>query len=233
MGIRFRKSINLGKHFRINLSSKGIGYSYGVKGYRHTVSADGKEKITTSIPGTGISNTKYISKKIPDKQNSETVYWNDETNESTEEQYMRVKANASLYAILSVIFIISGIASYLFLLPTIYILVFGITGIIFALNSIQKRKKCKILELQIENEFKQLIKLDVASENETADETYDKIEDEKADLDNVSEPIQEQTDLTDKQVDRYSVNEKIFDDVMRRTRERIAKQQKEKNNENS
>ena len=55
MGFRFRKSINVGKHFRINLSKKGIGYSYGVKGYRHTVSADGKEKDTFTIPGTGIS----------------------------------------------------------------------------------------------------------------------------------------------------------------------------------
>lgn len=61
--MRFRKSINFGKHFRINLSSKGIGYSYGVKGYRHTVSADGKEKITTSIPKTGISNVEDVKQK--------------------------------------------------------------------------------------------------------------------------------------------------------------------------
>lgn len=57
MGFRFRKSINIGKHFRLNISSKGIGYSYGVKGMRHTVSADGKHKTTYSIPGTGISYT--------------------------------------------------------------------------------------------------------------------------------------------------------------------------------
>lgn len=63
MGLRFRKSINLGKHFRINLSSKGIGYSYGTKGYRHTVSADGKERITTSIPGTGLSNVETVTNK--------------------------------------------------------------------------------------------------------------------------------------------------------------------------
>lgn len=60
MGFRFRKSINFGKHFRVNLSSKGIGYSYGVKGYRHTVGADGKERITTSIPGTGISHVENV-----------------------------------------------------------------------------------------------------------------------------------------------------------------------------
>lgn len=55
MGFRFRKSINLGKNFRINISKKGIGYSYGIKGIRHSVSPDGKEKTTYSIPGTGIS----------------------------------------------------------------------------------------------------------------------------------------------------------------------------------
>lgn len=30
MGWRFRKSINLGLGFRINLSKSGIGYSWGV-----------------------------------------------------------------------------------------------------------------------------------------------------------------------------------------------------------
>lgn len=57
MGFRFRKSINLGKHFRINLSKNGVGYSYGVKGYRRTISADGKKKDTYTLPGTGISYT--------------------------------------------------------------------------------------------------------------------------------------------------------------------------------
>lgn len=30
MGFRYRKSINLGREFRINLSKSGIGYSWGV-----------------------------------------------------------------------------------------------------------------------------------------------------------------------------------------------------------
>ena len=34
MGFRYRKSINLGGGFRINISKSGIGYSWGVKGYR-------------------------------------------------------------------------------------------------------------------------------------------------------------------------------------------------------
>ncbi len=69
MGLRFRKSINIGKHFRVNLSKKGVGYSYGVKGYRHTVSADGKEKDTFTIPGTGISHVSSSGKNdLPEQK---------------------------------------------------------------------------------------------------------------------------------------------------------------------
>lgn len=55
MGFRFRKSINLGGGFRVNLSKSGIGYSYGVKGLRYTKTAKGKDRVTASIPGTGLS----------------------------------------------------------------------------------------------------------------------------------------------------------------------------------
>ena len=55
MGFRFRKSINVGGGFRINLSKTGIGYSWGVKGYRITKTATGGVRSTASIPGTGIS----------------------------------------------------------------------------------------------------------------------------------------------------------------------------------
>lgn len=55
MGFRYRKSINLGGGFRINLSKTGIGYSWGTKGYRVTKTANGRTRKTASIPGTGIS----------------------------------------------------------------------------------------------------------------------------------------------------------------------------------
>ena len=55
MGLRYRKSINLGGGFRINLSKSGVGYSWGVKGYRITKTAKGTIRRTASIPGTGIS----------------------------------------------------------------------------------------------------------------------------------------------------------------------------------
>ena len=34
MGFRFHKSFNLGNGFRLNLSKSGVGYSWGVKGFR-------------------------------------------------------------------------------------------------------------------------------------------------------------------------------------------------------
>ena len=49
MGWRYRKSINLGGGFRVNLSKNGIGYSWGVKGYRMTKTADGRTRQTVSL----------------------------------------------------------------------------------------------------------------------------------------------------------------------------------------
>jgi len=55
MGWKYRKSINLGGGFRINLSKSGVGYSWGVPGYRITKTVNGATRKTYSIPGTGIS----------------------------------------------------------------------------------------------------------------------------------------------------------------------------------
>lgn len=63
MGIRMRKSINLGGGFRINLSKSGVGYSWGVPGYRITKTATGQTRKTYSIPGTGVSYNETVPKK--------------------------------------------------------------------------------------------------------------------------------------------------------------------------
>ena len=55
MGWRYRKSKKLPGGFRINFSKSGIGYSWGVKGFRITKTANGKIRKTYSIPGTGVS----------------------------------------------------------------------------------------------------------------------------------------------------------------------------------
>lgn len=63
MGWRYRKSINMGKNFRLNLSKSGIGWSTGFKGFRYTKKANGGTRTTNTISGTGVS---YV-KDSPDK----------------------------------------------------------------------------------------------------------------------------------------------------------------------
>jgi len=63
MGFRYRRSIRLGGGFRINISKSGIGYSWGVMGFRVTRTARGTTRKTYSIPGTGISYVQETGKK--------------------------------------------------------------------------------------------------------------------------------------------------------------------------
>lgn len=60
MGLRFRKSINIGP-LRINLSKSGVGFSVGTKGFRVGRSAKGKTTATVSLPGTGLSYQQDLS----------------------------------------------------------------------------------------------------------------------------------------------------------------------------
>lgn len=59
MGTNFRKSKNFGA-VRVNMSKSGIGVSLGVKGFRVGIGPRGT-RVTSSIPGTGIYNTKVYS----------------------------------------------------------------------------------------------------------------------------------------------------------------------------
>ena len=54
MGIRFRKSVNIGP-FRVSASRSGIGYSVGGRGFRVGKDARGRKYHSFSIPGTGVS----------------------------------------------------------------------------------------------------------------------------------------------------------------------------------
>lgn len=64
MGFRFRKSFNLGKGLKINLSKHGIGYSVGTKGVRVTKTAKGTTRKILTLPGTGLS---YVTESKSDK----------------------------------------------------------------------------------------------------------------------------------------------------------------------
>lgn len=81
MGLNFRKSINLGCGFRINLSKSGIGYSWGVGGFRITKTAKGTIRRTASIRGTGISYTSETGTRKRDTvQNREQNNYYDTEN---------------------------------------------------------------------------------------------------------------------------------------------------------
>ncbi len=62
MGLRFRKSFKLPGGGRINLSQKGVGWSWGIPGYRITRKACGGKRRTFSIPKSGLS---YVKETAP------------------------------------------------------------------------------------------------------------------------------------------------------------------------
>lgn len=55
MGMRFRKSIKLSGGTKLNLSKSGVGISTGVKGFRVSKNTSGRSRVTSSLPGTGLS----------------------------------------------------------------------------------------------------------------------------------------------------------------------------------
>lgn len=79
MGLRFRKSINVGP-LRVNLSKSGVGYSVGKKGVRLTRTATGRTKATVSVPGTGLSYEKDLTSAGSKKSKSRSK--SRENNES-------------------------------------------------------------------------------------------------------------------------------------------------------
>ena len=81
MGIRYRKSINLGGGFKINLSKSGVGYSWGTKGYRITRTARGTTRRTYSIPGTGISYVDESGRHNRNENRSQTRNQNKSTQQ--------------------------------------------------------------------------------------------------------------------------------------------------------
>jgi len=70
MGTRYRKSIGIGKIFRINLSRSGVGYSVGTKGARVSRTANGRTRTTISAPGTGLSHVTETSSRRPASKKS-------------------------------------------------------------------------------------------------------------------------------------------------------------------
>lgn len=72
MGFRYRKSKHFGP-FHINLSKSVVGWSLGGKWFRYTKKANGGNRTTASIPGSGISWVKDSSRNDKIKSTSHNI----------------------------------------------------------------------------------------------------------------------------------------------------------------
>jgi hypothetical protein len=63
MGLGFRKSFKVAPGVRLNVSSKGLGVSAGVKGLRYSVNSRSGSRVTAGIPGTGVYYTSSGGRK--------------------------------------------------------------------------------------------------------------------------------------------------------------------------
>lgn len=131
MGLRFRKSINLGGA-RINISKKGIGGSVGVKGARITKTADGKTRTTVGIPNTGIS---YVTESSSKKRVKAETPNNKQTAMSTDQ------GGKVFFAMLRVVLYLWGVLLLILCFPVGLILL-GL-AIFLSIRNRQKKKKTK------------------------------------------------------------------------------------------
>lgn len=82
MGLRIKKSVKLPGGTRVNISKKGVGASWGVKGFRVAKDADGRKRTSVYIPGTGIGYTTSTSGKK--KANSKSLAVKEESMDEEE-----------------------------------------------------------------------------------------------------------------------------------------------------
>jgi Protein of unknown function (DUF4236) len=73
MGFRFQKRIKVLPGITLNLSGKGISTSIGTTGARVTF-GHGKRRVTTGIPGSGISHTTVTSTHKSSKSQPKPLY---------------------------------------------------------------------------------------------------------------------------------------------------------------
>lgn len=127
MGLRFRKSISLGKGVKLNINKNSIGLSAGTKGARVSINSKGRKTTTIDIPGTGIS---YVSTKNTKKHNcsSNTSFLSSEVEFTEEDVLKRHKEYKRISKYLFIIAILLFIAAFplgafVFLLSVIFLIV--------------------------------------------------------------------------------------------------------------
>ena len=112
MGWRFRRSINVGFGFRINLSKSGIGYSWGFPGYRVTKMATGGTRTTYSLPGTGISYVEQTGKN----NNREDMLYLGETKDYKNIPVSEIQKNDPILKKINNVMFFNRVSNFLILL---------------------------------------------------------------------------------------------------------------------
>jgi len=107
MGLNFRKSINLGKGFKLNVGKKSVGISGGVKGARVSINSSGRKTATFSIPGTGLSYSVNLNNLFGKKKNSKKKGSSD--NDVETENDAPTEININLILVLIIVLLIAVI----------------------------------------------------------------------------------------------------------------------------
>lgn len=107
MGLNFKKSINLGKGFKLNVGKKSVGISGGVKGARVSVNSSGRKTATFSLPGTGLSYSVNLNKLF--KGNSS------KKKSGNSDKNTGININLILIIIILILIAVIGIAVYAYL----------------------------------------------------------------------------------------------------------------------
>lgn len=99
MGLRFRKSVSLGKGVRLNFGKTGASISVGGKGYRKTINTKGQVTTSVGIPGTGIYYTDTKSLKKDKSSRSSSSRNDDYTQNYQQNNDVMREDNTSTYQI--------------------------------------------------------------------------------------------------------------------------------------
>ncbi len=178
MGLRFRKSINLGI-FKINISKSGVGYSFGTKGMRYTKKAAGGTRRTFSIPGTGISYVKDSKKRKRNKnhvavQSKEQAYSESTYREITDSSSNKLinKMNAATWknkllscikiiltsiALISLLYFWRAADSILLELTSLFLMILSLLTLILIPKSVSIDLDYSFEELDSEVKFNNLL----------------------------------------------------------------------------
>ena len=99
MGWRFRKSINVGGGMRINISNSGVGFSYGIPGFRQSIMPNGRVRTTCTIPGTGLSyvEEQKIGAQQTEQQGVYSEYDTSITGKESTEVYKKMVAECNAW----------------------------------------------------------------------------------------------------------------------------------------